>query len=131
MWIAVLEFLCWSLLGLMLGFAAHWWKAHADPYPDILDKDNPALNIALTEHSVVNYALDHRYDDAGFWDYYSLKNLAFYVACGLLAVLVPVYATAEGHALARADFCNGRRAVRDGPGVLPVADREVRPTVRV
>jgi hypothetical protein len=103
---AGLEFLCWTLLGLMLGVAAHWWKANADPYPDILDKDAPALNIALTEHTMVNHALGHRYDDAGFWEYYSLRNLFYYVACSVIGVLVAVYATAEGHAAARVGFCN-------------------------
>jgi hypothetical protein len=103
---AGVEFFCWTLLGLLLGFAGHWWKSHADPYPDILDKDNPALNIALTEHTMVNYALDHRYDDAGFWEYYSLRNLLFYVSTGVVGVWVLVYATADGHAAARAAFCN-------------------------
>jgi hypothetical protein len=103
---AGLEFLCWTLLGLMLGLAGHWWKSHADPYPDILDKDSPALNIALTEHTVVNHALGHRYDDAGFWEYYSLRNLFYYVVCSVVGVLVLVYATAEGHAAARAGFCS-------------------------
>jgi hypothetical protein len=85
----------------------HQWRHRRRSYDrplrqrhNILDKDNPALNIALTEHRVVNYALGHRYDEAGFWEYHSLKNLAFYLACGLLAVLVPVYATAEGHVAA-------------------------------
>ena len=70
MWIAAAEMFCWALIGLSLGFAGHWWKSNADPYPDILDKDNPALNIALTEYSVENYALSHRYDEAGYWEYY-------------------------------------------------------------
>jgi hypothetical protein len=106
MLVAGLEFLCWTLLGLMLGLAAHWWKANADPYPDILDKDSPALNIALTEHTVVNHALGHRYDDAGFWEYYSLRNLFYYVSTSVIGVWVLVYATADGHAAARAGFCN-------------------------
>ena len=60
--LALGEFFCWAMIGVLLGFAGHWWKSNADPYPDILDKDSPMLNIALTEHTVENYVLGHRYD---------------------------------------------------------------------
>ena len=40
------------------------------------------LNIALTEHTVENYVLGHRYDEAGFWEYYSLRNLLWYLSGG-------------------------------------------------
>ncbi len=105
MWIAAAELLCWVTLGLVLGVALHWWKAHADRFPDQLDKDDPLLNMALTEYSVVNYVADSRYDDVGYWEYYSLRNLFLYVALALFAVLVPVYATVEGHTAARDGLC--------------------------
>ncbi len=105
MWIAAAELLCWVTLGLALGFALHWWKSMADPWPDQLDKNDPLLNMALTDYSVVNYAADSRYDDVGYWEYYSLRNLFLYVALALFAVLAPVYATVEGHAYARDGLC--------------------------
>jgi hypothetical protein len=43
MWIAAAEFFVWALLGLAAGFIGHWWKANANQYPDILDKDRPLL----------------------------------------------------------------------------------------
>lgn len=115
MWIAAAELLCWVTLGLVLGFALHWWKAHADRFPDQLDKDDPLLNMALTEYSVVNYVADSRYDDVGYWEYYSLRNLFLYVALALLVVLVPVYATAEGHAHARGALCSVANVVKLKP----------------
>ena len=36
----------WILIGLALGFAGHWWKSHADAYPDILDKDQSAARTS-------------------------------------------------------------------------------------
>jgi hypothetical protein len=105
MLLAASEVFCWALLGLALGFAGHWWKSNADPYPDILDKDSPALNIALTEHTVENYALDHRYDEAGYWEYYSLRNLFYYLGGGVGGTMLAVYATTEGHLAARAGLC--------------------------
>jgi hypothetical protein len=119
MLIAIAEFVCWSVLGLALGFAAHWWKSHADPYPDVLDKDQPLLNMALTEYSAENYRLGHRYDEGGYWEYYSLTNLKYYLGGGLSAVLAAVYATAEGHAAARGGLCAAAEWVRLTPVFCP------------
>lgn len=119
MLVAVAEFFCWSMLGLALGFAGHWLKSNADPYPDILDKDQPMLNIALTEHTVENYVLDHRYDDAGYWEYYSLRNLLWYVSGGVGGVLLAVYSTTEGHAIARGGFCAAAGAIKLIPVFCP------------
>ena len=115
MWIAAAELLCWVTLGLVLGGALHWWKAHADRFPDQLDKDDPLLNMALTEYSVVNYVANSRYDDVGYWEYYSLRNLFLYVALGLFVVLVPVYATVEGHAYARDALCSVANVIKLKP----------------
>lgn len=119
MWIAAAEMFCWALIGLALGFAGHWWKSNADAYPDILDKDNPALNIALTEHTVENYALGHRYDDAGYWDYYSLKNLSWYLSGGVGGMLLAVYGTSEGHATAKGALCVAAKAITLTPLFCP------------
>ena len=119
MWIAAAEMFCWALIGLSLGFAGHWWKSNADQYPDILDKDNPALNIALTEYSVENYALGHRYDEAGYWEYYSLTNLLYYLTGGVGGTLLAVYATSEGHAVAKASLCGVARFVGFAPVFCP------------
>lgn len=105
--IAAAELLCWSAFGLVLGFFGHWWKAHADPTPDVLDKDRPFMNMALTEYSFENYALDHRYDDVGYWDYLSLRNLFYYLITGAVGLPLCVYATAEGYAAAHASLCKG------------------------
>ena len=119
MWIAAGEFVCWAMIGLLLGFAGHWWKSHADPYPDILDKDRPLLNMALTEYDAVNYVEEHRYNEAGYWEYYSLKNLFFYLSSGVGGTLLAVYATAEGHAIARAGFCATAAFIKLTPVFCP------------
>lgn len=119
MWIAAAELFCWTLLGLALGFAGHWWKSNADPYPDILDKDQPLLNIALTEHTVENYVIGNRYDDAGYWEYYSLTNLIYYLTGGVGGTLLLVYATVEGHAAARGAFCAAAAFVKMTPVFCP------------
>jgi hypothetical protein len=115
MWIAASEFLVWLVFGLVLGFALHWWKSNADPYPDIMDKDDPALNLAVGEYKLENYIADNQYDDAGFWEYYSLRNLFFYLSIGLGSVIGPVYATSEGHAAARGALCQVASVVKVTP----------------
>jgi hypothetical protein len=115
MWVAAAEFLTWATFGLLLGVAMHWWKAHADPYPDVMDKDDPGLNLALGEYKIENYLADSEYDDVGFWEYYSVRNLLFYVSIGVTAVLGPVYATAAGHAHARDTLCSIAGAIRLNP----------------
>jgi hypothetical protein len=119
MWIAAAEFFVWALLGLAAGFIGHWWKANANQYPDILDKDQPLLNMALTDYSAENYALDHRYTDAGYWDYYSLRNLFWYLSGGVGSTLILVYATAEGHAAARGAFCAAAKFITFTPVFCP------------
>jgi hypothetical protein len=119
MLIAISEFLVWATLGLVLGFVGHWWKSNADMYPDILDRDRPLLNMALTEYSAENYALGHEYDDAGFWEYYSLKNLLWYLGGGVAGVVGAVYVTAEGHALARDGLCKAASFVWLTPVFCP------------
>lgn len=115
MLVAAAEFLTWSVFGLVLGCAMHWWKANADPYPDIMDKDDPALNLALGQYKLENYLADSKYDDAGFWEYYSVRNLLFYLSIGLGSVIGPVYATAAGHAYARDTLCTIARGIRLNP----------------
>jgi hypothetical protein len=115
----VAEFTCWAALGLALGFAAHWWKSHADPHPDVLDEDRPLMNMALTEYSAENYLLGHRYDEGGYREYLSLTNLKYYLGGGLSAILGAVYATAAGHAAARAGLCAAAEWVRLTPAFCP------------
>jgi hypothetical protein len=119
MWIAAAELLCWALIGLALGFIGHWWKANADPYPDILDKDSPALNIALTEYSAADYALDHRYTDAGYWDYDSLRNLFYFLMTGVGGTVFAIYVSAEGHAAARGVLCSAASFIKFAPVFCP------------
>jgi hypothetical protein len=117
----VAEFTCRAVLGLALGFAAHWWKSHADPHPDVLDEDRPLMNMALTEYSAENYLLGHRYDEGGYWEYLSLTNLKYYLGGGLSAVLGAVYATAAGHPRRARGPVRRRRVGPPHSGVLPVA----------
>jgi hypothetical protein len=116
MLVGIAEFMCWAVLGLLLGFAGHWWKSNADPYPDVLEEDRPLLNMALTEYSAENYLGGHRYDEGGYWEYFSLTNLKYYLVGGVTAVLGAVYATADGHAAARGGFCAAAQWV----GLTPV-----------
>jgi hypothetical protein len=105
MWLAVGEFSFWSVLGLMAGFALHWMRANASPYPEQVDSDDIVLRAATRPLSEL-LEESHKYDDYGFWEYFSLRNLKFCLWVGVSGVLGAVYFGASGHAAARDGVCH-------------------------
>ena len=74
-----------SVIGAGLGVAAHWWRANATACPEKLFDDerwNGALGGAdyVYERDVVRA----RWDDGGWWEFHSLRNLAYHVLSGAL-----------------------------------------------
>ena len=55
----------------------------------------------------------------GYWDYFSLKNLKFYLFCGVVGVLLPVYASMEWHDAARSGLCSATRIIGLTPLFCP------------
>ena len=68
----------WTVLAAIFGFAAHFWKSNFDPYPDRWSGSS-MLDIMTTEHSYDKEHFGCEYTDAGFWQWDSLRNLAYYV----------------------------------------------------
>jgi hypothetical protein len=78
-----------SVVGAGLGAVAHWWRANAAPHPEKLFEDerwNAALGGAdyVYERDVVRA----RWDEGGWWEFHSLRNLAYYVLSGAAAPLL-------------------------------------------
>ncbi|HXL67171.1 MAG TPA: hypothetical protein VN930_00220 [Xanthobacteraceae bacterium] len=105
MWLGVGEFLWWSVLGLGLGFVAHWWRANAGFYPEKLDKDDALFTLAGARPQDMLEEQEPEYDEEGNYNFYSVRNLQFYLWAGASGVLGAVYFSATGHAAARDGIC--------------------------
>lgn len=83
---AGLEFLALTVAAVAFGILAHFMKSNMDPFPDqIFDRGDPA-NLIVPDYDLINLAVGNEYDDAGYWEYLSLRNLLTYVALSVLTV---------------------------------------------
>lgn len=83
---AGMEFLALTVGAAGIGFLAHFMKSHMDLFPDqIFDKGDPA-NLIVPDYDLENLLLGNEYDDAGYWEYLSLRNLITYVMLSVLTV---------------------------------------------
>jgi hypothetical protein len=78
-----------SVAGAGLGAVAHWWRANATACPEKLFEDerwNAAFGGAdyVYERDVVRA----EWDEGGWWEFHSLRNLAYYVLSGAAAPLL-------------------------------------------
>ena len=73
-----------SVLGGLLGIAGHFIRAHATPYAEKLFDDGDFANgLFMDNYMVEKHVVGAEWDDAGFWAPDSLRNLVYYVACGI------------------------------------------------
>jgi hypothetical protein len=119
LWVSVFEFCFWAILGLVLGFAGHWWQANAAPWRGAFDEDRGQLNMALADECGSDDGRGYDIDDAGRWDYDSLRNLAWCLMGGVVGVPGAIYATTQGHAVARDTVCQAAGAVGLAPIFCP------------
>lgn len=77
-----------GVVGAMLvGLASHFWHAHFRPYPDQLFGDRGWGDKLLNELISPEYTIVGKYDDGGWWEFYSLRNYAIHaVPCVLLVI---------------------------------------------
>jgi hypothetical protein len=102
---AAMEFFALTTGAAGIGALAHFMKSHMDPFPDqIFDKRDPA-NLIVPDYDLVNLAVGNEYDDAGYWEYLSVRNLLTYVALSVLTVWMLRYLV--GGVLARDGICQG------------------------
>jgi hypothetical protein len=75
-----------SALGGLAGIAAHWWRANATAYPEKLF-DDERWNMAFggADYVYERDVVKAEWNDAGWWEYYSLRNLLYHVVWGMAA----------------------------------------------
>jgi hypothetical protein len=80
------------VLGAAIGALAHYLRANFSAYPErVLDGGIGAdlINDIMSPHSIVleKHVLGAEWDQSGFWDGLSNRNLAIYVGGGVLGSL--------------------------------------------
>lgn len=78
-----------TLLGGVLGFALHYWRANFSMYPEVLT-DNSVIDSFLSNHDMVfeKLVIGAKWDDNGYWDFFSRSNMIYYVASGAAAPII-------------------------------------------
>lgn len=72
----------------LVGLATHYIHAHFQPYPDkILDGDGLGGRV-LNEVISPKYVFWGEYDEGGWWEFYSLRNLLTHAIVPVLVVLI-------------------------------------------
>ena len=87
-WAQYVFLLILTLLGGVIGFGLHYWRANFSMFPENLT-DNALIDSFLTNHDMVfeKHVVGAKWDDNGYWDFFSLPNVIYYVASG---VSVPI-----------------------------------------
>lgn len=71
-----------SVLGALLGIAAHFWRAHARMIPEDLGLGEPLNTLTRDDYQWERHVVGAEWDDAGYWDPGSVRNLVYYMAYG-------------------------------------------------
>lgn len=82
-----------TLLGAVIGFALHYWRANFSLYPENLT-DNSFIDGLMSNHDMVfeKHIVGAEWDDNGYWDIYSFRNMIYYVVSGAAAPLIIAFA---------------------------------------
>ena len=74
--------LAFTVLGSLLGLVAHFWRAHATIYAEYLGLGEPWDSFTREDYQWEKHVIGAEWDDAGFWDSGSVRNLVYYMASG-------------------------------------------------
>ena len=78
-----------TLLGAVLGFGLHYWRATFSLYPENLT-DNSFIDGLMSNHDMVfeKHSVGAKWDDNGYWEFYSSHNMIYYVLSGAATPLI-------------------------------------------
>jgi hypothetical protein len=77
-----------SVFGALLGIVAHYWRAHATRFPEDLGLGETLNLLSRDNYAVEKYVVEAEWDDAGYWDGGSVRNIVYYVLAGAVGPLI-------------------------------------------
>jgi hypothetical protein len=77
-----------SLVGVPLGVLVHYARAHFTYFPEDLGLGEPLDSLLRDDYAFEKYVVGAKWDDNGFWDVDSNRNLAYYAISGFALPLI-------------------------------------------
>ncbi len=77
-----------SLFGLVIGVLSHYARAHFTYLPEDLGLGEPWDTLTRNDYGFEKHVIGAEWDDNGFWDSDSNRNLAYYAISGFAMPLV-------------------------------------------
>ena len=95
-----------TVLGALLGILAHYWRAHATMYAEDLGLGETLNTLTRADYAWEKHVVGAEWDDAGYWDPHSVRNLVYYMASGTgVPILIGAALWSERHGVVAA-FCS-------------------------
>jgi hypothetical protein len=76
-----------TVMAGLLGVLAHFWRAHAKIIPEDLGLGEPLNTLTREDYQFEKYVVRADWDDNGYWDGESARNLVYYVLSSAGAAL--------------------------------------------
>ncbi|MCA0432627.1 MAG: hypothetical protein LCH46_05130 [Proteobacteria bacterium] len=109
------------LLGAVLGWVGHFWRSHTTFPPEDLGLGEPWDTLTRENYQFEKHVVGAKWDDAGYWDDLSNRNLIYYVASGFAGpLLLAVFFWHERASLVLS-ICGGLTRFGLSPPLCPVA----------
>jgi hypothetical protein len=107
------------IFGALLGFVGHFARAHFTYEPEDLGLGEPWESLFRDGYNFEKNIVGAKWDDNGFWDAESNRNLLYYIGCGFVAPLIFGFAFWSERVAVVTSVCDGLFAVGLTPLVCP------------
>jgi hypothetical protein len=77
-----------SIFGIAIGVLAHFARAHFTYVPEDLGLGEPWNTLTRDDYGFEKHVVGAKWDDNGFWDADSNRNLAYYAISGFVMPLI-------------------------------------------
>jgi hypothetical protein len=77
-----------TVFGAVLGYVGHYWRAHFTYTAEDLGLGEPWDSLTREDYQFEKHVVGAKWDDNGFWDDSSNRNLCYMVVSGAAAPLI-------------------------------------------